>query len=88
MSGDVALIDADDGAVSRLVRTATTLFDTPRFQPAALVGGLASLSGSPPCTVRRTTSTPSPKVRCLETSRCDTSETEMQRRRTASKSTA
>lgn len=41
MSGDVALIDIDDGAVSRLVRTATTLFDTPRFQPAALVGGLA-----------------------------------------------
>lgn len=41
MSGDVALIDSDDGTVSRLVRTATTLFDTPRFRQAALVGGLA-----------------------------------------------
>ncbi len=41
MSGDVALIDTGDGAVSQLVRTATTLFATPRFRPAALVGGLA-----------------------------------------------
>jgi hypothetical protein len=41
VSGDVALIDAGDGAISRLIRTATTLFDTPRFHPTALVGGLA-----------------------------------------------
>ena len=41
MSGDVALIDPGDGAISRLIRTATTLFDTPQFRPAALVGGLA-----------------------------------------------
>lgn len=41
MSGEVALIDSGDGAISRLVRTATTLFDTPKFRPAALVGGLA-----------------------------------------------
>lgn len=41
MSGDVALIDSDDGTVSRLVRSATTLFEMPRFRPAALVGGLA-----------------------------------------------
>ena len=41
MSGDVALIDSGDGAISRLIRTATTLFETPRFHPAALVGGLA-----------------------------------------------
>ena len=41
MSGDVALIDSGDGAISRLIRTAATLFNTPRFRPAALVGGLA-----------------------------------------------
>ena len=32
MSGDVALVDSGDSAVSRLVRTATTLFDAPRFR--------------------------------------------------------
>lgn len=41
MSGDVALIDSGDGAISRLLGVATTLLETPRFQPAALVGGLA-----------------------------------------------
>ena len=41
MSGEVALIDSGDGAISQLIRTATTLFDSPRFHPAALVGGLA-----------------------------------------------
>lgn len=41
MSGDVALVDPGDGAVSRLVRTAATLFDSPEFRPTALVGGLA-----------------------------------------------
>ena len=41
MSGDVTLIDAGDGSVSRLVRTASTLFARPGFGPAALVGGLA-----------------------------------------------
>ena len=43
MSGDVALIDSGDGAISRLVRTATTLFDTPRFHPTALVGPITFL---------------------------------------------
>lgn len=41
MSGDVALVDSGDGAISRLVRTASTLFATPEFRPTALVGGLA-----------------------------------------------
>lgn len=41
MSGEVALIDSGDGAISQLIRTATTLFNSPRFHPAALVGGLA-----------------------------------------------
>ncbi len=41
MSGEVTLLDTPDGAVSRLVHTASTLFDQPRFGPAALVGGLA-----------------------------------------------
>lgn len=41
MSGDVILIDTGDGAISRLVRTAATLFARPGFAPAALVGGLA-----------------------------------------------
>ena len=40
-SGDVTLIDSGDGAVSRLVRTASTLFANPAFRPTALVGGLA-----------------------------------------------
>ena len=41
MSGDVALVDSGDGAVSRLVTTAATLFESPTFRPTALVGGLA-----------------------------------------------
>lgn len=41
MSGDVALVDSGDGAISRLVRTASTLFASPDFRPTALVGGLA-----------------------------------------------
>lgn len=41
MSGDATLLDTKGGAVSRLVRAAATLFDRPRFAPAALVGGLA-----------------------------------------------
>jgi hypothetical protein len=41
VSGDVTLVDGGDGATSRLVRTAATLFGTPGFAPAALVGGLA-----------------------------------------------
>lgn len=41
VSGDVTLIDGGDGAVSRLVSTASTLFARPAFAPAALVGGLA-----------------------------------------------
>lgn len=41
MSGDVALVDAGDGAISRLVRTASALFARADFAPAALVGGLA-----------------------------------------------
>lgn len=41
MSGDVALIDSGDGAVSRLVRTASTLFARADFKPTALIGGLA-----------------------------------------------
>ena len=41
VSGDVALVDSGDEAVSRLVRTASTLFATPDFKPTALVGGLA-----------------------------------------------
>jgi hypothetical protein len=41
VSGDVRLVEAGGGAVSRLVRTAATLFAQPGFAPAALVGGLA-----------------------------------------------
>ena len=41
MSGDVTLIDTSDGAISRLVQTASTLFARSGFGPAALVGGLA-----------------------------------------------
>ena len=41
MSGDVTLVDTADGAIGRLVRTASTLFARPGFEPAALVGGLA-----------------------------------------------
>ena len=41
MSGEVTLIDTDDGAVRRLVSTASELFARPGFAPAALVGGLA-----------------------------------------------
>lgn len=41
MSGEVTLIDSGDGAISRLVHTATMLFNDRRFRPAALVGGLA-----------------------------------------------
>ena len=41
MSGDVTLIEAGDGGITRLVRTAATLFARPGFGPAALVGGLA-----------------------------------------------
>lgn len=41
MSGDVTLIESGDGAISRLLRTASMLFSEPRFGPAALVGGLA-----------------------------------------------
>ncbi len=48
MSGDVALVDSGDGAISRLVRTASTLVASPDFRPTALVGGLA-------VTVRRAT---------------------------------
>lgn len=40
MSGEVALVDSGDGAISRLVRTASTLFASPGFRPTALVGGL------------------------------------------------
>ena len=41
MSGDVTLIDTGDGAITRLVHAASTLFARPGFGPAALVGGLA-----------------------------------------------
>ena len=41
MSGEVVLVDTSDRAISRLVRTAATLFERPGFAPAALVGGLA-----------------------------------------------
>ncbi len=41
MSGDVTLIEAGDGGISRLVRTASTLFARPGFGTGALVGGLA-----------------------------------------------
>jgi Nucleotidyl transferase AbiEii toxin, Type IV TA system len=41
VSGEVTLLDTPDGAVSRLVHTASTLFDQPRFGLSALVGGLA-----------------------------------------------
>jgi hypothetical protein len=41
VSGDVTLIDTGDGAVRRLVSTASELFARPGFAPAALVGGLA-----------------------------------------------
>jgi hypothetical protein len=37
----VTLIEAGDGGITRLVRTAATLFARPGFGPAALVGGLA-----------------------------------------------
>ncbi|MGO9872166.1 MAG: nucleotidyl transferase AbiEii/AbiGii toxin family protein [Acidimicrobiia bacterium] len=41
MFGDVTLIEAGDGGITRLVYTAATLFARPDFGPAALVGGLA-----------------------------------------------
>ena len=41
MFGDVTLIEAGDGGITRLVHTAATLFARPGFGPAALVGGLA-----------------------------------------------
>lgn len=41
MSGEVALVDSKNEAMASLIRTATVLFETPRFQQAALVGGLA-----------------------------------------------
>lgn len=41
MSGEVTLIEAGDGGITRLVHTAATLFTRPGFGPAALVGGLA-----------------------------------------------
>jgi hypothetical protein len=41
VSGDVTLIEGGDGGVSRLVRTASTMFARPGFGRGALVGGLA-----------------------------------------------
>jgi hypothetical protein len=41
VSGEVTLIDTSDGAISRLVQTASKLFARSDFGPAALVGGLA-----------------------------------------------
>jgi hypothetical protein len=41
VSGEVTLVDTSDGAVARLVQAAAKLFGRPRFERAALVGGLA-----------------------------------------------
>jgi len=41
VSGDVTVVDTSDGSISRLVRTASALFERSGFGPAALVGGLA-----------------------------------------------
>jgi hypothetical protein len=41
VSGDVVLVDDDDGSTSHLVRAAARVFALPGFRPAALVGGLA-----------------------------------------------